>query len=598
MQQSIAASKIIALSIAFTLCATAAANGLVASDLCTGDPCTITGNHATTDPFTLLDFGSAEVFLQGTIDIDSNSLDILAGGFTIAATGKILAVPAASFDSGGSVNVTTVGNIQLDSNNTGGAIVATGCDGGTVVLESQTGTISGTRGVTANRNTACLLSGEGGTIELIAATVDLVGALNAIGGFQAAGGIVEIDSSDVVRLGPVTVNGGESDGGTLFVSAGGAVTLGDVSANSVGNIGTGGVVSVVSTGSIDVLGNVEVLGGNGASEGGPGGDVSLVAGTPAVPADVLIGAKVRANGRGNSGSGGFIDIAGAHVTLDDQLSATGTIVISSAGVIDVFGSESIMVMANVIATTGGRGSITLQSDGDLHVLASVNAGGTPLGVDGGDVTLIAKGVLNLAGDVSANGGGSGTSGGSIFASGCELGVSAGTDLNASQDLGTVDLVAGQQMTIAGDVTAGPTLGTITLRHRSASQPPSIGGGTFNLVPTISVDPTIAPCAICTVTGDADSDGVDDSCDRCTLVPDPLQTDTDGDGFGNACDCDFDQTGQCGISDFNVFQADFQTSIDAGTGTDMDSSGVVGIGDFNLFLPGFTNAAPGPSAMAP
>ena len=41
-------------------------------------------------------------------------------------------------------------------------------------------------------------------------------------------------------------------------------------------------------------------------------------------ADVLIGAKIRANGRGNSGPGGFIDISGAHVTLDDQLSATNT----------------------------------------------------------------------------------------------------------------------------------------------------------------------------------------------------------------------------------------------------------------------------------
>ena len=129
-------------------------------------------------------------------------------------------------------------------------------------------------------------------------------------------------------------------------------------------------------------------------------------------------------------------------------------------------------------------------------------------------------------------------------------------------------------------------------------PPSTAGASFNLTPSIAVDPTIPPCAICSVTGDADLDGVDDSCDRCTLVPDPLQTDTDGDGFGNACDCDFDQSGSCAIADFSVFQVDFTTSVDGGTGTDMDADGVVGIGDFNLFLPGFSSTVPGPSAMSP
>ncbi len=599
MQRLARACATLALALASSWLGSSPAAALVASDVCTGDPCVITANHTSTDPFTTLDFGSAAVILQSSLNVASNSLDILAGSFTISQTGKITAQVASSSESGGSVSVVAVGDIMLNSANQGGAIVANGCNGGFVTLESATGTIGGNSGnaINANRVTACLLSGEGGTIELIAASVDLSGNLNAIGGVAALGGSVIVDSSDLVRLGPINVSGGEGDGGILDVVAGGAVTLGTVSANSIGNIGTGGTVSVSSGGPLTILGDLDALGGNGASEGDAGGDVSLRAGNLIQPRDILVTGRIRANGQGQEGAGGFIDIDGALVTIEDPLIANGQGTFSSGGSIDVFGADSVTVTAPVSAGIGGLGTITIQAVGDLNLLAAADAGASP-GTNGGDVTLIAGGSLDISGDVFANGNGPATFGGQIFASGCEIHVPSTTQLNASNEAGTVQLAAGQQMTIAGDLLAGPTLGTIVMRHRRASLPPVTVGASFNITPLISLDPSIAPCAICTFTGDADSDGVDDSCDRCTMVSDPLQTDTDGDGFGNACDCDFDQTGQCGIADFNVFQADFTTSIDAGTGTDMDGSGVVGIGDFNLFLPGFTSAVPGPSAMAP
>lgn len=98
--------------------------------------------------------------------------------------------------------------------------------------------------------------------------------------------------------------------------------------------------------------------------------------------------------------------------------------------------------------------------------------------------------------------------------------------------------------------------------------------------------------------DSDGDSVPDSGDNCTDVANAGQLDTDGDLFGNACDCDFDQSGTCGIQDFNLFLPDFMSTVDSGTGTDMDSSGGVGISDFNLFLPGFSQGTPGPSGLVP
>ena len=42
--------------------------------------------------------------------------------------------------------------------------------------------------------------------------------------------------------------------------------------------------------------------------------------------------------------------------------------------------------------------------------------------------------------------------------------------------------------------------------------------------------------------DRDNDGVADSVDNCSAIPNPQQRDTNGDGFGNICDPDVDGDG--------------------------------------------------------
>ena len=62
------------------------AGATVADDLClpTDDPCIITGNQPITNP-SVLDFGTRDVILEGTLNHGSGELTVLAGSFTIAA---------------------------------------------------------------------------------------------------------------------------------------------------------------------------------------------------------------------------------------------------------------------------------------------------------------------------------------------------------------------------------------------------------------------------------------------------------------------------------------------------------------------------------
>ena len=96
----------------------------------------------------------------------------------------------------------------------------------------------------------------------------------------------------------------------------------------------------------------------------------------------------------------------------------------------------------------------------------------------------------------------------------------------------------------------------------------------------------------TFAADADSDGVDDDVDNCTLVANAGQVDTDGDGHGNRCDGDFDNSCTTNIFDLFNFTDAFGT---ASAEHDLnESGGNVNIGDLFAFQSLF-GLTPGPSA---
>ncbi|MGH0037146.1 MAG: PQQ-dependent sugar dehydrogenase [Myxococcota bacterium] len=94
--------------------------------------------------------------------------------------------------------------------------------------------------------------------------------------------------------------------------------------------------------------------------------------------------------------------------------------------------------------------------------------------------------------------------------------------------------------------------------------------------------------------DRDKDGVSDGTDNCTTVANEGQQDTDADGFGDICDCDLDNDGACGTSDYLLMVDDIATGRDSGIGSDMNSDGVVDSDDGSLFLIGAGRGTPGPS----
>jgi len=92
--------------------------------------------------------------------------------------------------------------------------------------------------------------------------------------------------------------------------------------------------------------------------------------------------------------------------------------------------------------------------------------------------------------------------------------------------------------------------------------------------------------------DADSDGVPDTTDNCTLIANVSQTDTDTDGHGNVCDADFNQ--DCAINFFDL--VDFKNVFGVVSPLhDLNESG----GPINFFdlveLKVVFGGTPGPSA---
>ena len=92
--------------------------------------------------------------------------------------------------------------------------------------------------------------------------------------------------------------------------------------------------------------------------------------------------------------------------------------------------------------------------------------------------------------------------------------------------------------------------------------------------------------------DADTDGVPDTQDNCTLIANATQGDTDLDGYGNICDADYDNDGSVTGVDFGAFKVAYGGPDEE---YDHDCDGAVAGTDFGIFKTLY-GTAPGASGL--
>ena len=85
-------------------------------------------------------------------------------------------------------------------------------------------------------------------------------------------------------------------------------------------------------------------------------------------------------------------------------------------------------------------------------------------------------------------------------------------------------------------------------------------------------------------------GVLDSIDNCTLVPNADQRDTDGDNYGNICDADLNQSGFVDAGDLGIFRSRYMS---ADPDADLNGDASVDAADLTIFR-SLYRKPPGPS----
>ena len=316
-------------------------------------------------------------------------------------------------------------------------------------------------------------------------TVNPSGFVRAAGTTSAPGGTINIQAGSVAVSGSIDANG--TPGGTVNLTSTGDVSLGGanaLTARALSRAEVGGTVTVVAasltlTGTLNVLGGFDALGGDATitttgsvvitgtinATGGDGGSIDIEAGAVPGAGDIAIAdsAVLRADATLGGGFGGTIDLFArgdgverGFIALDGLVSAIG-----------LTGGEDL--------GGGAGGCITVNAAGDIintRTAASITAeGGGPDG-DGGEIEFATNvGAIELNGTVEAGSQGPESSGGSITvdAAGRALingalrapgGDGGGGEVAASSSTANVEVA--RTATVTVDATSGGTGGAICI----------------------------------------------------------------------------------------------------------------------------------------
>ena len=318
----------------------------------------------------------------------------VGANLSIGPTGKISQLSATGAIDGGAVQVTTIGNLTLETK--AGILISNGASGsgGHLKLASKQGTLTIPAG--SYSMDAGATGPFAGSIEFEGNNIALSGgtsiSLNA-NASKGAGGLLKIAATnaasnlDLGALGLITqlsADGADGDGGRVFVQAGGNLTLDAQSTISMANgpNGSGGVLSLISGNKLTIPAGTYSV--NAQGTGSSAGSI-LFAGQ-----DIVLtgGSNLTLNANAPQGSGGSLNIfetgAGNNLQLDNsggllsQLSANGSkgdggrIVLVSGG--DLFVDSTRISFSNGGTGSHSGGVLTFASGasaiGSTDILAS------------------------------------------------------------------------------------------------------------------------------------------------------------------------------------------------------------------------------------
>jgi len=507
-------SRVLRLPLLVLLCALPGARAFALStpnDFCTGDPCIIS-SAKTADPGITLDFGTRAVQLTEILTVGNlpsgavGSLTILAGSFTVTGNGQVKANSGTT--QAGTVEIVTQGDIHLDGTRATGTVRMSGSDAGALTL-TAVGSIYASGRINLDHGT--VPDGGGSLTATALGNIEISGDIIAEGGVQGYGGAIDLQAAgDIIISGLIDISGGESGGGFLDVFGFSNVTLGEIDISAGGDAGDAGLGDITAIGDVTMNG---LLRGNGADNGencGDAGDIDISA-----DGDINIEAEVTMKGRGLDCAGGFFTLDGDFVDVSAPVSLEGTGTEGFGGDIDFAAVSGMLISADLDVSGGdGAGDMLVSSDSNLVIVADLFANGrTTFSTGTSLLELDSGGTLLFAGTIDAHGGVSGA-GGDVAFDACVVSTTAITSVNTTGPGGLITVLGTDSITLAGSFVSEPTtLDAIEIRYGTNADPPNLAGATFNVAPTLVLNPLAIPCALCFSNAECDDSNActDDLC---------------------------------------------------------------------------------------
>jgi hypothetical protein len=466
-----------------------------ADQVCVGDPCVVSKGVSLT-PGSVLDFGNRLLRITpsgGLFAGDGDSVIITARGVTLEP-GAIIRGPLFP-TAGASVRIETTEDILVQRN---------GASRARIDVHGQTR--GGVIALVANRNVdlagdlrvdGTLAEGIGGSVDVDAAgTVTMTGEINASGGLgvDGSGGATSIHAGGALVAATIDASSGSGDGSIELTANGALNSTGvlSVAGNAAG--GGGGEVTLDANGDITVGGRIAAQGGAGSlADDGLGGSVDISS-----DANVRVLERIEAFAGGPAGDSGFVTItAGVDLTIGQAIAVHGPGAQAGGGFIDLVAAGGVLTIDGLLDVHGfSAGSVTGSAGAELRARGEINADGQTGEIDLSTISISGTqvpGPVTVSGNLHARGPAGGLSG-TIALQGCDVTVDATGRLGTAGSGAINRLRSSRQMTIAGQVIAGPP-GTNRFEFRNdPGLAPIVAAGAVVQPPaTLVASASLLPC---------------------------------------------------------------------------------------------------------